>query len=440
MSVHNSPLQEFLQSVCQEIRYKSVHRGVIRELTDHIEDQKYEYIARGLDEVTAVQKAIEEMGDPALVGKQLDNAHRPRTDWPVLVLVSGLVLCSGFLQYYLSGISENTAYMFTRFLTYSPLGMVAFLLMYFFDYTLIGRYSKPAFILLLLGNLLGFAVLSQRNGTYAHVYYTSLIFIPLFAGVVYSFRKKGYRGLLYSCLYLLPAAAICLFAPSMRTLVILIITCLIIMIDAIIKGYYGCNKKIALITLSLILLMLLVLMLMSLRAYQIDRIVMIFHPELDPHGAGYHTLVVRSVVGKAQPFGSVVLDGVFNGMSIERVLPEWRSDFALAYMIAKLGYVPGIALILTLAALIARMFRSAWYQKNTYGHLVSLAACLTITVQIVLYILTNLGIIMPLSMVLPFISFGAYGFIINMALLGLLLSVYRRSDLVHDRLQSVKPS
>lgn len=100
------------------------------------------------------------------------------------------------------------------------------------------------------------------------------------------------------------------------------------------------------------------------------------------------------------------------------------------------GYVPGLAIVAVLLILIVRIFISVIKQKNAYGFLVAFSACLAITGQTAFYVLSNLGIIAPFAGILPFISFGRMGFVVNMILVGLLLSVYRRTDLVKDRLEN----
>jgi cell division protein FtsW (lipid II flippase) len=436
MSLSNRHLQDFLHRVCNEIRFKSIQPSIIRELSDHIEDQKYEYINQGLDEESATIQAIEQMGDPAVVGKQLNNAHKPRTEWTVLTIAASLVIIGGIIQYFLSGVSENTLYLFPRFLLYAPIGITTFVLIYFFDYMLLGRYSKHLYFILLTLTVIGFFVFRQQNGTYSHVFYSSLLFIPVLAGIVYSLKHKGYLGIVLSVVFYAGAAILCLLAPSLTSYVILTLSFLIILTVSVAKGFFHCNKKIAFVLIYLPIIIMVLLIIASLQEYQYARLAVMLNPERDPLGAGYISIVIRNLITSAKPIGTVILDSNITNASIERFLPEWSTDFSLTYIIAKLGYIPGISIITMMFALICRMIISVYKQKHVYGFLVSLSACLAITIQIVLYILSNLGIIMPLSLTLPFISFGAYSFIVNMALIGLLLSIYRRTDLISNKIES----
>ena len=55
-----------------------------------------------------------------------------------------------------------------------------------------------------------------------------------------------------------------------------------------------------------------------------------------------------------------------------------------------------------------------------------------ITAQILLYIPANLGIWLIAPIALPFLSYGATALLINMALAGVLLSVFRTGEVYRD--------
>ena len=438
MPSSNTCIQEFLYSVCREVRFKSIHKTINKELSDHIEDQKNEYLKQGFDEEVAIFKAVEQMGDPSMVGKQLNNTHRPKIEWSVLSITLLLLAIGSLVQYFLSLVNEDSKNMFSHFLLYAPIGLLVFVIMYFLDYTLLGRFSKLAYFLLLGIGLLGCVRLGNPR---IYVIYWVLLIIPIFAGVIYGFRNKGYLGIIFSGLFYTGAAFTCILASSFTALILLTVSCLIIMTLAILKGFFSGNKKVslAIVYLSLTLSLLLTIFTYAISSsYRFERIISIFNPTLNPSTNGWLTLMVRKLLYAANPLGTAILDTKTGNVSIERLLPMWSNDLSLTYIIARLGYIPGIVIIGVMLIFIIRMFTSVLKQKNAYGFLVSFSCCLVITGQIVFFILSNLGIIAPLAFTLPFISFGAFGFIVNMGLIGLLLSVYRRTDLVNDRLQNIQ--
>ncbi|MFZ3131578.1 MAG: permease prefix domain 1-containing protein [Desulfosporosinus sp.] len=88
-----SKITEYLEAVRQQIRWKKAQSPVLEEIKNHIIDQKDAFISDGLNEEEATDRAIAEMGDPIVVGEQLDRAHRPR----LIGLGIGILLVLGIL-------------------------------------------------------------------------------------------------------------------------------------------------------------------------------------------------------------------------------------------------------------------------------------------------------------------------------------------------------
>jgi len=65
------------------------------------------------------------------------------------------------------------------------------------------------------------------------------------------------------------------------------------------------------------------------------------------------------------------------------------------------------------------------------GFIISLSAVLTVATQSVFYVLNNLGVCL-FDATLPLLSYGRASFFVNMGLIGLMLSVCRRSSLTVD--------
>jgi len=84
---------EYLEVVSQQIRWKKAQSPLLEEINNHIIDQKNAFISDGLNEDEATDKAIVEMGDPIVVGEQLDRAHRPS----LIGMGIGILLVLGIL-------------------------------------------------------------------------------------------------------------------------------------------------------------------------------------------------------------------------------------------------------------------------------------------------------------------------------------------------------
>ena len=101
----------YLNTVAAQVRVRRCRDALTAELRDHLELQKADYLAAGLPEAEAEARTLADMGDPVLVGGQLDAAHRPETRWAgilaaLTMLALGLLLTQttvsllgSFLQY-----------------------------------------------------------------------------------------------------------------------------------------------------------------------------------------------------------------------------------------------------------------------------------------------------------------------------------------------------
>ena len=82
-------VNEYLKSVCAEVRWRQAHDAVREELAAHIEDQTEAYMRSGMEREKAERKAVESMGSPAETGLRLDASYRPKPQWgPVIMLTA----------------------------------------------------------------------------------------------------------------------------------------------------------------------------------------------------------------------------------------------------------------------------------------------------------------------------------------------------------------
>jgi hypothetical protein len=164
----------------------------------------------------------------------------------ILLLAGVLVLLGGIVQFfYLKNRYSQFSSVFklSYICTYRD---CSFLITYFFDYTLIGRYPKLVYCALFAASVAGYMVQSRIHGSYPHIYYAVLLFIPTFAGIIYGFRNRGYTGIIACGLFYAGVAYLCISTPRLGSLIFLTAACLTLLTVAIMKGFFRCNKIIAL--------------------------------------------------------------------------------------------------------------------------------------------------------------------------------------------------
>lgn len=65
----------WLDTAMDQVRCKPEHKAIRAELLGHIEDKEQYFLDSGMEPTQAGRAAIEAMGDPVEVGKELDKAH-----------------------------------------------------------------------------------------------------------------------------------------------------------------------------------------------------------------------------------------------------------------------------------------------------------------------------------------------------------------------------
>lgn len=95
-------LDEYIRQVCSHIRNQEVHTLISLELESHLADKIEDYEPQGYSKEQAISQAIADMGDPALVGKQFHQAHKPRMEWSVIAIVAALIGFGLLVMYSLS--------------------------------------------------------------------------------------------------------------------------------------------------------------------------------------------------------------------------------------------------------------------------------------------------------------------------------------------------
>lgn len=443
------PVRQYTEEVCSQIRYQRARPYIEKELADHIEDCRRSLVKKGVYEAEALRRAISDMGDGVSVGQELDRIHRPKPEWGIIIITAVMLCIGAFVQYYLSVIAAEGGWAgreaFYKYMTALPAGIAVLLVIYFADYTVLGRYPKQIYAGILLICAV-FYLYDGQLGFYGHnidayydMVYLALLLLPAYGAVLYGYRNSGYCGIV-KC----GAAAILallIFGFSQREFVpaIFALGGLILLSAAIAKGWFRVEKKKAFALVYVpTFLCLFGFFLIKLWRYGDQKDIfledikgmLLIGPDTTE---GFWGLFARSIVKNAQFIGQGGMSPmVKSGMSLEEFLPIWWGDFSLTYLIYQWGLAAGLLLLMIFTFLMVKMVRATLKQKNALGFMISLSAVTAIGMQCALFFSANLGICFLVILPLPLMTIGQTSFIVNMALLGLLLSTYRNLDILRD--------
>ena len=454
-------IKEFLNTVCEQIKYKPIRNSISEELENHIEESKENYIRDGLEEKEAEEKAITQMGNAEIIGKELNKIHRPRLDWKLLIilvvlLIFGFVISyvitenenTEMMQYMKEGVSEyiTTNYMI-KYVCFVGVGFAIGIIIYFCDYKKIKNKSLILYIIatvvIILAFLFGISVSGinfLRIGNYS--IRSNTIAIPLyifaFIGFLENINEENKLTKLFkeknikinaNALKLVVLSLISLLMlsliPSSSSVIVLAITYLILATKKITSESENKRKHILILWgITIIVGTLVVLFEVLENPYVFDKIISVYKPEEYKETEGWRALNRKKIIESAQKFGEA------GNMSDAIYLFDGFGGNEIISILAHFGWIPTVVLIITIFAFSIKMVINSFKIKEKYGSLIILGISCMFILQSVFNILMNFNLIFDASFNLPFVTYGSGELIVNMMCLALIFAVYRRKDIL----------
>ena len=161
-----------------------------------------------------------------------------------------------------------------------------------------------------------------------------------------------------------------------------------------------------------------------LASYQQDRIVVGFNPSLDPKDKGWQPLLSKQCMENGGLFGV----GWKNGGDYEELTAS-HTDFILATVCEKFGFVGGLLVIVTLAAMVMRVLWIGRQASHDYGMLISVGVAAVLIAQTLENIGMCLAMLPVVGITLPFLSCGGSSLLATYVLIGMVHSVKAHSPL-----------
>lgn len=443
--------KEFIKEVCQEIDYKPIRNSIAEEIDSHIQELQEENIKKGLSKEESERIALEQMGEAKSIGKALNKIHRPKLDWKLVLLVF-FIFSFGILITICKQTTKNTG--ITEIIVNILFGFLIGFGIYFFDYRKIRKYSNLVYLVALLALLLpAFDILTNTIGGIKHIsimginFKPTVISVPLFiiafVGFLIDYNTNNKLKISLNITNsehnisltkdLLKIIVLSLFSiimiaetPSLTNAVILsiiyIVLATIYIVNANEKWKTNILKFYGIIGTVLICFMLLI----GERGilYFINRFDVSINPEKDPNGMGYIGMLEKEIIDNANFIGEA------NTEIMDKEVIHTESAFSFVYLIGKLGIIAGVTLIISILLMFYKLIFNVKLIKDVYGKFIIIGLSLFFIIQASANILMNLNLGIKVDVLIPFINFSGLYFIMNCICLALILSVYRRKDII----------
>ena len=163
-------------------------------------------------------------------------------------------------------------------------------------------------------------------------------------------------------------------------------------------------------------------LIVGVAGYGHSRIAMWLDPWIDARDKGYQ--MVQSLLA----IGSGGLLGVGLGKSREKFLylPEEHNDFIFSIVCEELGLIGAGIIMILFAALILRGYWIALHARDRFGSLLVIGVTSLLAMQTFLNISVVSGLLPATGISLPFFSYGGTALMIQLAEMGVVLSVSRQ--------------
>lgn len=439
--------EEYMASLTEQIHDKRAKNLISEEIKNHIEEQAEMYEAEGMNPEEALKEAVHQMGNPVETGMELNKIHKPKMPWAMLGLVVFLMTTSILMQavVFAEGAASkwnlNWESLLPQTIVYNLFGFAVILLLLYVDYNFIAKYAYQLYAVYLLGMTVWLVISATNHWVTPSVttYYGLQMLFPIFfAGIVYRNRNRGCAGIgICLCLgfaeFAWYVAGWEIFGVGQQyysyfpALTESFLIMMLVLGLAIGKGIFGKNRKKLFLFFGGVLLILAVLVALFLvtaggfRTYIWRRLRNIFTAE----DSAYMNILLQNAVAEADWLGG----GAFLGGEPEAIT---YTTLLLNSVFTYFGKIAGVVVIAAFVLFLGIALKMSLKQSNRIGFLIGTACTASILVRFAAYVAINMGCALWWTTLVPFLSYGKVSAIINGIYIGLILCVYRNSNILQE--------
>ncbi|MCX9099740.1 FtsW/RodA/SpoVE family cell cycle protein [Bacillus anthracis] len=412
----NKKGEHFLKEVTNHIKSKEAKDLVAAELDFHLKQTKNMWVDKGLSEEVAENKAVEQMGSPSKLGRELNKLHKPKVDWFLLILLVA-AMGLGFLPVLVFGYTNDVIMNKVIFVI---LGVITAIGMMLLDYRKLERmgwlfYTIGVVVLLILYCFPNASMIGEPLIKIGPIAVDCLMAVPFFFLAWASFFNNNRLKVIHLVVLYLFSLYLFLIVSTLSSIFIYI-TMVFFML-----WWSKLGKKTALIiTVVPICLFIIKVSVSWSSGYHLDRFLGYLNPESDAGGAGFMYIRLKEVMSSAGWFGTY---------GDIKFIPAPDTDFVFASLTYYYGYWLALILVFVLSLFVARLIVISYKINDRYGKLLLVGGLTLFVFQFIYNVGMILGLLPLAAISLPFISYGLTPTVFHALIMGIVLSVYRRKGI-----------
>ncbi|MDO3411267.1 FtsW/RodA/SpoVE family cell cycle protein [Saccharibacillus sp. CPCC 101409] len=428
-------IQAYLDRLCARVKAKELHPELREEMRGHIEELMAGKMDQGAPPDEAAEWALAQMGDADEVGGTLGRVHRPRLNWLLFVPLA-VMIAIGMTAIFSLDASPDSQMIYSMIAGsqafYYGLGAAVLIACRLFDYRLFKKYAVVLYAFTVLFTMFAMTYASVRiNGNLGWIniggvslnwplcmFVLLLIALP---GVFERLRLRGrsryhYRQIGAVVLLVIPAALHLHFHMLGWLLMLLYLAAgLLIYIRA------GGTRLYAFAVPAGAAAFMTAIYLRS------DYWQMKFRAVLAP-GTGeaqesYVNNAMSAAIREAGWWG--------HGFgSRNRALPYAHAESIFPYVTYSFGWIVAGVLAAAIIGLTVVLFRTLLAIREHYGRSLAIGLSVLLAGQLLYGLGASFSLLPFTTLLMPFIGSGGSSTLVHCAIVGLILGVYRRKDML----------
>ncbi|MEO2213544.1 FtsW/RodA/SpoVE family cell cycle protein [Paenibacillus amylolyticus] len=430
MTNRHERIQHYLDHMCVQVKAREVHNDLRDELGNHMEEMILDKEQEGYTEEEAIAYAIEQMGDPAVVGKSMHRLHRHRMHWGLLVGLIGLSITSLLLIWIFTTNVADEKYqtLYRGHVVYTVIGVMLMLFFIYFDYR---KLKKAAWWIYILLNVLlwinpmistDFYGMSRfliaPLGFVIDLTTASVWILPLAIGAIVQekFHLNCNMQSILTYIAMVAVPVVLLFQMSDWVRMFLFGTMSIILFGWLTRKWLYTALG-AVVTGSIFVL----LLFFADKHGRLERLSVVLNLQDDPYG-GYSNNSIIEIIQSAGWWGNGI-DTTFDMFKMSYL------DYPGVLLIDVFGWSAGILLLVGIIWFVASMVKMLPRIRDDFGRMIIISITSMFALQIIYSLAMTTGKAPILSIVFPLIGYGNH-LLFEYAMVGLLLGIYRRKDTI----------
>ncbi len=428
-------IEEYLDQVCARIRARELHPELREEIRGHIDELLTEKEDDGISPIEAARWALAQMGDADEVGGTLGQVHRPRFNWKLLLPLTAMVGL-GLLALFSLGSTGKGSYSYfnpgINQLSFYVIGLVALIVCLFFDYRVFKKYAMMLYAVTVLLTILFFSFGSTTvNGSMGwvgigplHFYWTLIMFVLFLIALPGLFERLSLSNKKWTSLRQIGGLGVIVLPVILYIHFDLLAWLLLIGYLAAALTLYASSGGSRIYTYGLPGLFAAWMVVLYIRNdYWQARIQSVFAPHLQTANNNYFNDSIATALREGGWFGQGF------GSSGSHIVYAY-SDAILPYLTYSFGWIAAGTLVACTLWLIALLLRSTKKITDRYGRSLAAGLSVLLACQWIYGIGASFNLLPFTTLAMPFIGYGGSSTVIYCAVLGLIMGVYRRKDMI----------